>query len=84
MSIYVCRVDYDTFWSEAECHYHVDRHHPEWGHAVCVNGGPSPFQCKTCSETFDTKTNCEAHISTQHSKTGDLSDEWTLVIDNAK
>jgi len=84
MPIYVCRVDHNTFWSEAECHYHVDRHHPEWGHAVCVDGGPSPFLCKTCKETFDSKDNCEAHILAKHGKSGGLSGEWSLAIDELK
>jgi len=79
MTIYVCRVDGKTFWNEAECHYHVDLYHAEWGHAVCVPGTPTPFQCKICDDIFGTKEICEQHISSEHGKTGDLSNLWKMI-----
>lgn len=80
MTIYICRVDNATFWSEAECHYHVDLHHPEWGHAVCVQGTPTPFQCTICKESFESKVSCEQHLAIKHGKSGDLSGDWELVL----
>ena len=79
MTIYVCRLDGETFWSEAECHYHVDRLHPEWGHAVCVRGTPAPFQCTICNETFESKDSCEKHLLSKHGKTENLSGAWKVV-----
>ena len=79
MTIYICRIDNQTFWSEGECHTHVDKHHPEWGHAVCVRGTPTPFQCTICNEQFETQIRCEQHISAEHGKTGDLSDAWKIL-----
>ena len=79
MTIYVCRLDNQTFWSEGECHTHVDRAHPEWGHAVCVRGTPPPFQCTICNERFETHASCEQHIAVEHGKTDDLSSAWRIV-----
>jgi hypothetical protein len=83
MTIYVCRVDGETFWNEAECHYHVDLHHPEWGHAVCVRGTPAPFQCITCNKVFESKLSCEQHIKAEHGKSGDLSNEWKIILSDS-
>lgn len=79
MTIFVCRVDGDTFWTEAECHYHVDLHHRDWGHAVCVRGTPVPFQCTICGEAFKFKSSCEEHILTEHNKSGDVTEFWTIL-----
>ena len=84
MPIYVCRLDHETFWSESECHAHVDRHHPEWGHAVCVIGTPAPFQCTICNGTFETKESCEQHIMAEHGKTDDLASAWKLVLEDSE
>lgn len=81
MTIYVCRLDSETFWTEAECHYHVDLHHPEWGHNVCVRGTPTPFQCAICKEQFETKELCEKHLVASHGKAGDLSNDWEFVVE---
>lgn len=70
MTIYVCRVDGQTFWSEAECHYHVDRHHPEWGHAVCVPGTPPLAHCTVCNTPFDSTENRDQHMVKAHGHTG--------------
>jgi len=84
MTIYVCRVDGKTFWNEAECHYHVDLYHAEWGHAVCIPGTPPPLQCVICDEIFQTQESCEQHIMTKHDKTGDLSSSWRLITADPK
>ena len=84
MTIYICRLDDQTFWTEAECHYHVDLHHPEWGHGVCVKGTPTPFQCLICDQMFETITSCEQHISTEHAKAGDLSGMWKILYSDTE
>lgn len=71
MPIYVCRVDGQTFWSEADCHDHVDRHHPEWGHAVCVLGTPASARCAICNEPLTSKESFEQHMAATHSSTDD-------------
>lgn len=78
MGYYQCRIDDKLFYSEGECHSHVDDKHPEWGHSVCkwVVG----FQCLVCDEVLDTPGACEGHLAAKHPETSDVPGSWKAVV----